>query len=331
MSSPFADAAIRPLTIAHLCAIYERAGRIPDKPKTVYRKIVNLLLEEWDEQRSVKRQSSYANFEVDRKFEFLTNLAYVLTTSARGAVFRKKDLINAYEKIHENFGLPLGEAAKVANELESHTGLFIQAGYELFEFSHKSLQEYLTAEFIVRLPAVPRHPSLLLNIPNELAIATAISSQASQYLTHLIFERFSGLRPKFGFIRAFVTRLLLESPDFERTTAVGSALLALYSQYLQAFQSQSKQLSLFVYDQLASEFSALGGMIKDRVPISELLDTYQVVSKPEGLDGQRLFLLERRTLQPAGTKRHRSRLYDALPDELWVRESLLQRSSEPLG
>ncbi len=38
--SPFADTAIRPLTIAHLCAIFERAGRIPDKPKTFYRKIV---------------------------------------------------------------------------------------------------------------------------------------------------------------------------------------------------------------------------------------------------------------------------------------------------
>ena len=55
-NSPYNDAAIRPLTIAHLCAIYERVGRIPDKPKTVYKKIINLLLEEWDEQRSIKRQ-----------------------------------------------------------------------------------------------------------------------------------------------------------------------------------------------------------------------------------------------------------------------------------
>jgi len=43
--SPFSDTAIRPLTIAHLCAIYERIGKIPEKPKTVYRKVVSLLLE----------------------------------------------------------------------------------------------------------------------------------------------------------------------------------------------------------------------------------------------------------------------------------------------
>ena len=39
--SPFADTTIKPLTLAHLCAIFERTGKIPDKPKTVYRKIIN--------------------------------------------------------------------------------------------------------------------------------------------------------------------------------------------------------------------------------------------------------------------------------------------------
>lgn len=31
--SPFADTTIRPLTLAHLCAIYERIGKIPDNPE----------------------------------------------------------------------------------------------------------------------------------------------------------------------------------------------------------------------------------------------------------------------------------------------------------
>lgn len=51
--SPYSDTAIRPLTLAHLCAIYERNLKIPNKPKTLYRKIVNLLLEDWDLQRNV--------------------------------------------------------------------------------------------------------------------------------------------------------------------------------------------------------------------------------------------------------------------------------------
>jgi len=60
--SPFADTAIKPLTLAHLCAIFERVHRIPEKPKSVYKKIVSLLLEDWDQQRSVQRVSSYLNY-----------------------------------------------------------------------------------------------------------------------------------------------------------------------------------------------------------------------------------------------------------------------------
>ncbi|MFC2155692.1 NACHT domain-containing protein [Acidobacteriota bacterium] len=99
-NSPFLDTTIRPLNLAHLCAIYERIGKIPDKPKTLYRKIVNLLLEEWDEQRSVKRYSRYANFEVDRKFDFLCNLAYELTTSLKKTVFSDVDLKKVYDKTY---------------------------------------------------------------------------------------------------------------------------------------------------------------------------------------------------------------------------------------
>ena len=321
--SPYRDTAIRPLTIAHLCAIYERAGRIPDKPKTVYRKIVNLLLEEWDEQRSVKRESAYANFEVDRKSEFLANLAYELTMSVKRSAYTKEDLIAAYAAIYDNFGLPSGDAAKVANELESHTGLFLQSGYDTFEFSHKSLQEFLTAEFIVRLPAVPSERLTLLRLPNELAIATAISSRPSQYFSHLVLDRFETFGPPFRFIRAFVTRLLLESPDFEKSPAVGAALIALYSRYLQLVQKSSIQLSLFIYDQLASEFSALAVMIRERVPMAELLGAYRVAGTSAGLDGDEIMILARKNDFKVSQGNRMQVQLARLPNEMWVRGSLL--------
>ena len=155
-----------------------------------------------------------SNFEVDRKSEFLANLAYVLTMSVNGSRYTKSDLVSAYGKMHDNFGLPGKEAAKVANELESHTGLFVQSGYDAFEFSHKSLQEYLTAEFIVRLPSIPEPQRTLLRLPNELAIATAISSQPSLYFLPL------GVR-KIGFNSAI---LRFHSRICHETTAGGAGL-----------------------------------------------------------------------------------------------------------
>jgi hypothetical protein len=236
--------------------------------------------------------------------------------------------VKAYERIHDNFGLPRGEAAKVANELESHTGLFVQGGYETFEFSHKSLQEYLAAEFIVRLPSVPAKGRMLLGLPNELAIATAISSRPSQYFAHLVLERFEALEPSFAFIRTFVTRLLLESPDFERSPIVGAALVALYSRYLKLVQKSSTQLSLFIYDQLSAEFSTLGTMIRERVPISELLSVYDIAGTSAGLDGDEIMILERKERKkgaPALGNRLRQ-LLAQLPREIWVRGSLLENA-----
>ena len=297
---------------------------------------MNLLLEEWDQQRSVKRKSAYANFEVDRKSEFLANLAYALTMSARGSPYSKDDLISAYEKIHGNFGLPIGDAAKVANELESHTASLRSIGYEEFEFSHKSLQEYLAAEFIVRLPTIPSARRALLRLPNELAIATAISSQSSQYFSYLVLGRFDQLDPSFDFIRTFVTRLLLESPDFEKSSVVGVALIALYSRYLQLVQKNPAQLSLFILDQLRSEFSALGEMIRERVSEGELLQVYEVSGRAPSIDVDpapdsgfiTVLTRRKRTGGLEADRGLRSSLY-RLPKTIWIRQSVLSAEKRP--
>jgi hypothetical protein len=231
-SSPFADTAIRPLTLAHLCAIYEKLGSLPEKPKTIYRRIVTLLLQEWDEQRSVKRQSKYARFDVPAKLEFLWHLAYILTTWTQSSIFSNDDLLEAYELIHENFGLPRNEARLVVSELESHTGLFLESGFEQFEFAHKSLQEYLAAEYIVRLPLIPAEKDLIEILPSELALAVSISSNPSLYFYQLVSRNIQGVALPESWLKAFLSRLLLERPDFSSHFEAGLAVLTLYTKHL---------------------------------------------------------------------------------------------------
>ncbi|MDR9363738.1 MAG: NACHT domain-containing protein [Balneolaceae bacterium] len=231
--SPFYDTTIRPLTIAHLCAIYERRGDIPKKPKTVYSKLINLLLEEWDLQRSVKRKSEYANFEVDRKSEFLSALSFELTTHYKKNIFSSSELQRIYHRINPEFDLPSHESRNVVKELETHNGLIMRTGYDQFEFAHKSLQEYLTANYIVKLPELPKDLSLIKSIPNELAIAITISSNPSMYFIKFTNEYI--LAPKSGmdesFVTTFINRLLLEKPDFNRTPELVFTVLKLFEYY----------------------------------------------------------------------------------------------------
>lgn len=226
--SPFVDTAIRPLALAHLCAFYMRAGKIPDKPKTLYHKIVHLLLADWDEQRSVVRASRYASFDPYRKFEFLCHLAYELTLNYGLTQFSSTHLVSVYQRICADYGLPEREQYEVSREIESHTGLLIEVGHSSYEFAHRSLQEYLTAEHLVRLPSIPEGTDLA-RLPNELAIGITISARPSEYLEELILRRLvTGGQPE-EFFRIFATRLLQEKPDFRSSPEVLLSLVVLCS------------------------------------------------------------------------------------------------------
>lgn len=225
--SPFYDTTIRPLTLAHLCAIFEREKKIPEKPKTVYRKVINLLLEEWNLQRNVRRESHFSNFEIDRKYEFLSYLAYQLTVGCPSTVFSKNDLNKIYIEICDNFSLPKDEVNTVVQELESHNGLFIQSGYDRFQFPHKSIQEFLTSEFLVKSFALPMN-SILVEIPNELALAISICSVPSDYMAALILNKLGKEINNHNFIEPFINRILIEKPDFKPSLALGVTFAFIY-------------------------------------------------------------------------------------------------------
>jgi hypothetical protein len=257
-SSPFYDTTIRPLTLVWLCAVYHHSRRIPETPKTVYRKVVNLLLEEWDEERMVTRISRYAGFQPDRKFDLLSRLSYHLTVTYKRDVFLSSELLDSYKSMCDDFDLPKSEARHVMCEIESHNGIILQVAQEKYCFAHKSIQEYLTAEYIVRFPRLPRL-ALISVLPNELAIATALSSSPSRFLEALISDRllaFSSRAKNFGFLRVFLARLVQERPEFDANRNVIRALVILYSTYLTSGHT-AQQKMLFYDDFLIVEFESL--------------------------------------------------------------------------
>lgn len=323
-NSPFADTAIRPLTLAHLCAIYERIGDIPNKPKTVYKKVVNLLLEEWDQQRTVTRKSNYASFEVDRKFEFLCHLAYILTTKIKKSNFTSDELLQVYYNIFENYDLQKNEAKQVVSELESHTGLILQSGYESYEFAHKSLQEYLTAEYIVRLPNIINNEKIILKIPNELAIATTISSNPSEYFNQLVFQRLMKMTLPNEFMKPFLSRLILEKPDFNNSLSLGFSLVILYSKHIAENVIGENQMKLFAYDEVINEYEKIVALIFQRTSLNFISQKYKIDNSHKfEVDEHPIVVMKLQSQNLSTSKRGVGEL--KYPKELFVRESLLQK------
>lgn len=257
-NSPYLDTAVRPLTIAHLCALFERANDIPSKPKSVYKKIVKLLLEEWSAQRSIMRPSKYANFEVDRKQDFLSRFAYQLCVIYKYNSFNEELMTLTYKMIHAEFNLPAEDASKVIREIESHNGLILKTGIDNYEFAHKSLQEYLAANYLCRLQYVISQKDIILSIPNEIAIWIAMSSDPDFALFKSISNILDGTSISNSFLRPFFTRLNIEKPDY-----IGSELLSI--------------IVLIVYELISVEIS----MIEDNKEKSSIDDEFDY-DKDEG-------------------------------------------------
>ena len=238
--SPYADTVGRPLILVNLCMLYDAYGELPEPPMLVYLKVVQLLIEEWDRQRDLRRYSRYAQFGPERKRHFLAALAYFLTTHHRShSTYEQGELKGAYRRIHTRFGLPLSERDKVVREIESHTGLFVKAGFQEFEFSHKSLQEFLCADHISRLPDLGAHLAELHGIPNECAVATALSSDPNAFFAFLVFgfadssEKVEARETDLGLSRfwnPYLTRLIVERATFSQDDVFGAAFLTLCSE-----------------------------------------------------------------------------------------------------
>jgi transcriptional regulator with XRE-family HTH domain len=234
--SPFGDLARRPLMVAHLCAIYERTGMLPSKPRTVYRKLVRLLLQDWDEERSVRRLSQFAGFKSDYKEALLQSIAYHLTASTRRtSVFSHPQLESAYRSVAPTFNLPTSDATAVIRELEAHTGLIVEVGYDSYEFAHKAIQEFLVANYLLRFPTPPS--DALMRFPSETAVAVTLSSSPAEYFSTLLESITPNMDSAlWAAVAEHIWRLQWEQPDFEQSPRLGWTLLRLYSTALNAHE-----------------------------------------------------------------------------------------------
>lgn len=223
---PYYDVVDRPLLLVQLLFIYKKYGYLPSQPAQVYRRLVSTLLHEWDAERGVTRSSSYADFNAERKAEFLAALSYELTYRMRTRSFTEADMIMAYAAICERFALPTTDANKVVEELESHTGIVTMGSAYTFEFSHLSLQEYLCADYLVRQPISERTWQYLAEYPAPLAVATALSSDPGLWLATVVLNASTKILAEAA--RGLVTRLVLERPGFSRSEEMGVTLLRLF-------------------------------------------------------------------------------------------------------
>lgn len=226
--TPYSELADRPLFLAQLLLIFERYGYLPEQPSDVYRLIVTLLLREWDAERGIQRQTKYAKFSPEKKLNFLAAISYFLTFKTRAKTFSSAQLQKAYLSYNVRFQLPASEAREVVDEIESHTGLVVNAGMSKYEFSHLSLQEYLAAEYMSRETHSTHLLDYLGSYPAPVAISVALASDPSLAFASLLLRH---KLPDGSQVSSLLSRLLIERPAFDKSKALGVAILRVLSDW----------------------------------------------------------------------------------------------------
>ncbi|MBS1772373.1 MAG: NACHT domain-containing protein [Bacteroidetes bacterium] len=249
MNSAFNDVAGQPLILSYLAGLYSINNRIPEIPKNLYRDVIEILFMRWDKVRGgIHRESKYANFDYIDKLSFLSHLAYKLL--CRNLVyFNRLNLVTAYDDIKKFYpNLPQNSPEEVVNEIRDHSGIILVCGYDLYQFSHKSIQEYLAGFYIANYnPLDDDIKNELAHMPLESAMATVLTRNTSNLFIDIINLTKSQKQEQKKYIEIYLDRIVQQKTVFNPTEKLGYYVLKLWNDHFIEDKISNNKLFLGLY------------------------------------------------------------------------------------
>jgi hypothetical protein len=138
-----------PLLLTFLCLIYDRTQGFPSNRATLYRKALDILLEEWAAEKRITSDEIYQGLNIDLEKVLLSEIAY------KGFVndqyfFTEQQLVSRVKSfLADTVDKPKYLDGKaILTAIVTQQGIFVERAEDIFSFSHLTIQEYLTAQFI---------------------------------------------------------------------------------------------------------------------------------------------------------------------------------------
>jgi hypothetical protein len=138
-----------PLLLTFLCLVYDRSQNFPNNRSVLYKKALRILLEEWASEKRILRDEIYQGLHTELEELLLSEVAYTGFASNR-LFFSQSEIVDQIKTfLAGNLNAPQhlnGEA--VLNAIAIQQGILVERARDVFSFSHLTLQEYLTAQYI---------------------------------------------------------------------------------------------------------------------------------------------------------------------------------------
>ncbi|MGK7942419.1 MAG: NACHT domain-containing NTPase [Crocosphaera sp.] len=139
-----------PLLLTFICLTYDKTQSFPNNRSVLYRKALNILLEEWAAEKRINRIPIYEGLHTELEGILLSDIAYH-NFKADKLFFHEEDIIEQIKTfLSRNLNAPQNLNGKaVLNAIEVQQGILVERATDIYSFSHLTLQEYLTAQYII--------------------------------------------------------------------------------------------------------------------------------------------------------------------------------------
>ncbi|MBE9181209.1 NACHT domain-containing protein [Oculatella sp. LEGE 06141] len=139
-----------PLLLTFLCLTYDRSQTFPENRSVLYRKALRILLEEWAAEKRILRDAIYQGLNTELEEVLLSEIAHDGFEQDQ-LFFPQRELVGQIKRfLASNLNAPThldGEA--VLSAIAIQQGILVERAEDIYSFSHLTLQEYLTAQYIV--------------------------------------------------------------------------------------------------------------------------------------------------------------------------------------
>jgi len=139
-----------PLLLTFLCLVYDREQTLPKTRSKLYSRALNILLQEWAAQKRLERDPIYEGFHPGLEEELLAQIAY--DSFAQDQLFFSKAEVTKQivAFLADTLDAPRNlDGGAVLSAIEVQQGILVERAEGVFSFSHLTLQEYLSALYIV--------------------------------------------------------------------------------------------------------------------------------------------------------------------------------------
>jgi hypothetical protein len=138
-----------PLLLTLVCLLYQRSRKFPTNRATLYERALRVLLEEWTAEKGIPHEDIYRGLDTKRKEMMLSEIAHHAFQADR-LFLPRREISNQIEQLLKEM-LPdekFIDGTAVLKSIEVQHGVLVERAEGIYSFSHLTLQEYLTAQYI---------------------------------------------------------------------------------------------------------------------------------------------------------------------------------------